>query len=114
MRISDWSSDVCSSDLGSCDSLNCSVRPKPASGPSALTWRIVSPLGFLIVTSFHDPPSKNNCTPESQSVALVSRSEERRVGKECVSTCRSRWSPYRLKKNKKEKGYADKKNIQHQ
>src|SRR3546814_16054285 len=25
---------------------------------------------------------------------LVSRSEERRVGKECVSTCRSRWSPY--------------------
>src|SRR3546814_1781371 len=26
--------------------------------------------------------------------ALISRSEERRVGKECVSTCRSRWSPY--------------------
>src|SRR3546814_20599155 len=29
------------------------------------------------------------------------RSEERRVGKECVSTCRSRWSPYHKKKNKK-------------
>src|SRR3546814_868839 len=29
-----------------------------------------------------------------------SRSEERRVGKECVSTCRSRWSPYHSKKNK--------------
>src|SRR3546814_15064503 len=28
------------------------------------------------------------------AVALISRSEERRVGKECVSTCRSRWSPY--------------------
>src|SRR3546814_17001294 len=28
------------------------------------------------------------------------RSEERRVGKECVSTCRSRWSPYHLKKKK--------------
>src|SRR3546814_10785192 len=28
----------------------------------------------------------------------VKRSEERRVGKECVSTCRSRWSPYNLKK----------------
>src|SRR3546814_14809978 len=27
-------------------------------------------------------------------VTLLSRSEERRVGKECVSTCRSRWSPY--------------------
>src|SRR3546814_17359033 len=31
------------------------------------------------------------------------RSEERRVGKECVSTCRSRWSPYHSKKNKKNK-----------
>src|SRR3546814_19586443 len=29
----------------------------------------------------------------------VIRSEERRVGKECVSTCRSRWSPYHYKKN---------------
>src|SRR3546814_11332401 len=31
------------------------------------------------------------------------RSEERRVGKECVSTCRSRWSPYHSKKKKKKK-----------
>src|SRR3546814_13100410 len=31
----------------------------------------------------------------------VSRSEERRVGKECVSTCRSRWSPYHYKKKTK-------------
>src|SRR3546814_19163902 len=30
-----------------------------------------------------------------------SRSEERRVGKECVSTCRSRWSPYHYNKKKK-------------
>src|SRR3546814_3145127 len=30
----------------------------------------------------------------------ISRSEERRVGKECVSTCRSRWSPYHKKKKK--------------
>src|SRR3546814_20867848 len=29
-----------------------------------------------------------------QTVAYPDRSEERRVGKECVSTCRSRWSPY--------------------
>src|SRR3546814_13949501 len=33
--------------------------------------------------------------------SLQERSEERRVGKECVSTCRSRWSPYTKKKNKK-------------
>src|SRR3546814_14813362 len=32
----------------------------------------------------------------------LDRSEERRVGKECVSTCRSRWSPCHLKKNTKE------------
>src|SRR3546814_19811537 len=31
------------------------------------------------------------------------RSEERRVGKECVSKCRSRWSPYQYKKKKKKK-----------
>src|SRR3546814_16298960 len=34
------------------------------------------------------------------------RSEERRVGKECVSPCRSRWSPYHYKKNKKSKPTA--------
>src|SRR3546814_11187504 len=33
-------------------------------------------------------------------VGEIPRSEERRVGKECVSTCRSRWSPYHEKKNK--------------
>src|SRR3546814_11332162 len=32
--------------------------------------------------------------PLGAGIALVLRSEERRVGKECVSTCRSRWSPY--------------------
>src|SRR3546814_7599055 len=31
---------------------------------------------------------------EQEDIADISRSEERRVGKECVSTCRSRWSPY--------------------
>src|SRR3546814_12101028 len=34
------------------------------------------------------------------------RSEERRVGKECVSTCRSRWSPYHKKKNNTETAYV--------
>src|SRR3546814_13740526 len=37
-------------------------------------------------------------TPASTNDA-VARSEERRVGKECVSTCSSRWSPYHYKKN---------------
>src|SRR3546814_4198002 len=35
---------------------------------------------------------------ESTSQLRGHRSEERRVGKECVSTCRSRWSPYHSKK----------------
>src|SRR3546814_17620238 len=34
-------------------------------------------------------------------ITLVARQEERRVGKECVSTCRSRWSPYHYNKNTK-------------
>src|SRR3546814_14145600 len=33
-----------------------------------------------------------------QTIDVLNRSEERRVGKECVSTCRSRWSPYHYKK----------------
>src|SRR3546814_15305237 len=43
-----------------------------------------------------------NCAgvaPAIKTVGKENRSEERRVGKECVSTCRSRWSPYHLKKN---------------
>src|SRR3546814_20416947 len=39
-------------------------------------------------------PAPHRATLRVQSEALVARSEERRVGKECVSTCRSRWSPY--------------------
>src|SRR3546814_12081689 len=40
--------------------------------------------------------------PQPLNLSIAHRSEERRVGKECVSTCRSRWSPYPYtKKNKK-------------
>src|SRR3546814_5735411 len=69
MRISDWSSDVCSSDL------------KTIGGPRS---------GFIL-TNDPDIAKKINSAvfPGQQG-----RSEERRVGKECVSTCRSRWSPY--------------------
>src|SRR3546814_8939214 len=61
MRISDWSSDVCSSDLVE----EQMVALGEAGIDRALDRR-----------------------------AVRDRSEERRVGKECVSTCRSRWSPY--------------------
>src|SRR3546814_13137468 len=56
---------------------------------------------------FQDPASSlNPRMPIGQSIGepiLLARSEERRVGKEGVSTCRSRWSPYNKKKNKKKK-----------
>src|SRR3546814_10561855 len=61
MRISDWSSDVCSSDLQ----------------------------GVAVGRRLRD----QGVADQGVASGLV-RSEERRVGKECVSTCRSRWSPY--------------------
>src|SRR3546814_17735526 len=45
-------------------------------------------------TSAYDPIVTPRWTPGKKEMQLVLRSEERRVGKECVSTCRSRWSPY--------------------
>src|SRR3546814_10091969 len=76
VRISDWSSDVCSSDLiprrtdsaAACDDVH-----------HAGQWR-----------------SDACSTGRSGLVHRQGgwRSEERRVGKECVSTCRSRGSPY--------------------
>src|SRR3546814_12367400 len=122
MRISDWSSDVCSSDL---------MRPGFAFGGSclpkdvrALTYRATQmdvdiPLlkslmatntmqvrnAFDLVESFGKRKigmlglsfkSKTDDLRESPLVELAEMlhgiSEERRVGKECVSTCRSRWS----------------------
>src|SRR3546814_9557078 len=85
MRISDWSSDVCSSDLG-----------RPDVGRIAwLLWRYAD-RGMECHAS---PPALSD---QRGGAALRSgrcfgpghRSEERRVGKECVSTCRSRWAPY--------------------
>src|SRR3546814_14456224 len=69
MRISDWSSDVCSSDLS---------RPRAVKA----AWASAD---------FSDAGVR-------RGQPAASRSEERRVGKECVSTCRSRWSPYHYKK----------------
>src|SRR3546814_6912086 len=77
MRISDWSSDVCSSDL----------RPStPARQPLGGAQAIAANNECRAMPGIRLPAG----TRLSGSV----RSEERRVGKECVSTCRSRWSPY--------------------
>src|SRR3546814_3379392 len=83
MRISDWSSDVCSSDL-------------------SLSEVVLGALwGTAVATVFLTPAWRHVAETSLASnwmivsiLLLAFRSEERRVGKECVSTCRSRWSPY--------------------
>src|SRR3546814_13356024 len=100
MRISDWSSDVCSSDL---------PRQRGGTGDGAMS-QISLPLDWT-----GREKGETFLLSESNSLAVrhldhwgiwpvrttiltgpprSGRSEERRVGKECVSTCRSRWSPY--------------------
>src|SRR3546814_14185198 len=87
MRISDWSSDVCSSDLAA----------SGADKPSAAHDR----------SGEHRTTAGSACACELRRARCRdfrserNRSEERRVGKECVSTCRSRWSPYHYKKKYK-------------
>src|SRR3546814_11044229 len=91
MRISDWSSDVCSSDLPPGErvpdamTLNADCRRT-----IAMRWMTVLAGPLLAVTA-------GGAAAETIYVSKEKRSEERRVGKECVSTCRSRWSPYHYK-----------------
>src|SRR3546814_5415182 len=58
----------------------------------ALVPRVVAPIVPLLLVIF--AMAALSARPRRWRLALASRSEERRVGKECVSTCRSRWSPY--------------------
>src|SRR3546814_7291279 len=92
LRISDWSSDVCSSDLGVASTR--SSRARMAIRPRS------ERLAILPVSPGSDEFGHTPLLPRHRSRYLerassgFSRSEERRVGNECVSTCRSRWSPY--------------------
>src|SRR3546814_16723148 len=102
MRISDWSSDVCSSDL--VDKQATPTRP-PTWRPtlnSATPWAIGGPLRSQRVTIVNGMKRKLSPSPRSRRGGVM-RSEERRVGKECVSTCRSRWSQYHEKKKTRTK-----------
>src|SRR3546814_13205948 len=55
------------------------------------------------------PAASNSHGSQSAAPGMTDRSEERRVGKECVSTCRSRWSPYHSQQKKKHEGHTSKK-----
>src|SRR3546814_13246759 len=102
MRISDWSSDVCSSDL-------VGKGNKFYSNEAQLSGTLYGDrLNFVVGYYYQHAPS----TPDLVNVGSIQkvfggittlnlgysatgqfRSEERRVGKECVRTCRYRWPP---------------------
>src|SRR3546814_13938658 len=108
MRISDWSSDVCSSDLF----VNGSARGRFPLSFEIPGWSFHGGQGFTLNDFSLDIPfpdvsltggtagvgSFSVNVPDIDIGALfvveTQRSEERRVGKECVSTCGSRWVPY--------------------
>src|SRR3546814_13343999 len=104
MRISDWSSDVCSSDL------ECGMLPgallrnahlkfvcrfvhlRVETSDSVFTRGYNSGDVIRVPVAHHD----GNYVADPETLARLrgeGSSEERRVGKECVSTCKSRWSP---------------------
>src|SRR3546814_15071804 len=104
MRISDWSSDVCSSDLCSSSRTFHQFEPK-----ASLSYDLSSDAS--VYASFGKGFKSGGFNPIGSREALINaaagvglpassvyvqdgyRSEERRVGKECVSTCSARWSP---------------------
>src|SRR3546814_4206450 len=105
MRISDWSSDVCSSDL-------LLIAGATGSGKSVTIHAIIASLLFrcspetlkfimidpkrVELTLYNKIPHLLTpvITEAKKAILSLKRSGERRVGKECVSTCRSRWSPF--------------------
>src|SRR3546814_13206397 len=90
MRISDWSSDVCSSDLARARRRRL---PPPRDDDRRRRGRSLRQNRQAARARLSRRPG-GRARREGRR-----RSEERRVGKECVSTCRSRWSPYHYKKN---------------
>src|SRR3546814_10949303 len=94
-RISDWSSDVCSSDLKA--DLSAPVFAAMARTPSLYGLSAVDALAFADIARIaalraFSTAIGDDGTGVTSYIDLRTRSEERRVGKECVSTVRSRWS----------------------
>src|SRR3546814_13933314 len=102
MRIGDWSSDVCSSDLvfgqiGS-DAALPPNWPRPEGQDEQRLSRVMMDYWVAFARNgapaAPDAPAWQAYSEQQAYMRFAKRSEERRVGKECVSTCRSRWSPY--------------------
>src|SRR3546814_18644668 len=108
MRISDWSSDVCSSDLKAGRAMNIGIVTAYNDMLSAhatyyrypeqmKVWAREAGITAQVaggVPAMCDGVTQGYPGMELSLFSRDTRSEERRVGKECVSTCRSRWSPY--------------------
>src|SRR3546814_15409859 len=101
MRISDWSSDVCSSDLlvrllARVHALQAFMATDDGANLLAGYKRAANILkqaaGELSPSRLREGLGEG--VSDAASDETSPRSEERRVGKECVSTCRSRWSPH--------------------
>src|SRR3546814_11277218 len=99
MRISDWSSDVCSSDL-----TYVTVKRSYDDWLPAMNLNLYPADNLILrgaIAKVMTRPGLGSLTPGGsvdQFNFRITRSEERRGGKECVSTCRYRWSPYHEKK----------------
>src|SRR3546814_17381429 len=98
MRISDWSSDVCSADLfAELHTAGFAVPHWPAEWGGGMS--VAEQIVLYSELAAHDAPRlvlafvgiHHAASP--LLAAGTERAEERRAGKECVSTCRSRWSP---------------------
>src|SRR3546814_13663496 len=94
MRISDWSSDVCSSDLP--DHRHVATR-RTDRGTCKRAWpdRAGGTSEVLLCYSWADAENVPGRAPSA--VGRAASSAARRVGQECVRTCRSRCSPYHYK-----------------
>src|SRR3546814_18576657 len=98
MRISDWSSDVCSSDL------DAIIMGKTVivAVQCFKQFFVIALIGFWFASVTCGYHSRRALQRVDANAGIIgerrqrgqSRSEERRVGKECVSPGRSRWSPY--------------------
>src|SRR3546814_19356851 len=96
MRISDWSSDVCSSDLQGCQRQIVARRQSDGAGLRAVGMHNAIHGQAAAIGGNRDVARRYLIT-DYDIAGLddkAARSEERRVGKEGVSTCRSRWWPY--------------------
>src|SRR3546814_13224137 len=103
MRISDWSSDVCSSDLFAQPAFGRQLQPVGDMVAERAMDRAIGHAALRAARRLFLRLRQNELARDFQKIIVafpggaflgIARSEERRVGKECVSTCRSRWSPY--------------------